>query len=356
MTTTAIRPRDATAIPDGLPTPVPDATTLFHLTLYVKDIDRAVAFYRVLFGREPFKHYDDYAEFVLSDPALALSMYAAKQVPAGPISHAGMGFSDPAQVEALRDRLERAGLAPRRQETACCPAEPTKLWVNDPDGNLLEVYVLGRDPMTTGFEHTPIAGPAEQTAGSSWVHKMEGLPRTIPHADCSLDEVHLAGTFNEGYARADLVAFLAEVRRVLKPGGSVVAQGLVCDKTFPGIPDFPGLSGHIEVVPIEHEPMDRLTEAGFVGVFFEQLGDIICFKVEGVQLRKMRLRGTNPAPSGTGAFAVCYRGPFDWVELDEGPVLRRGETVNVPEALWRLLKAGPAASQLTFYADKYLPV
>jgi hypothetical protein len=37
-------------------------------------------------------------------------------------------------------------------------------------------------------------------------------------------------------------------------------------------------------------------------------------------------------------------------------VLRRGETVNVPEALWRRLKVGPAASQLTFHADKYLPV
>jgi hypothetical protein len=88
---------------------------------------------------------------------------------------------------------------------------------------------------------------------------------------------------------------LAEARRVLRPGGRVVVQGLVSAAPFLGNPDLPGLASKVRSVPVEHEPLEALRQAGFEGLYFEQNGDIKCFKVEGVEFRKIRLVGRRPA-------------------------------------------------------------
>ena len=46
----------------------------FHASLNVRDLERSVAFYRVLLGAEPAKRKPDYAKFELSDPPLVLSL------------------------------------------------------------------------------------------------------------------------------------------------------------------------------------------------------------------------------------------------------------------------------------------
>ena len=50
------------------------AALKFHLGLNVADLDRAVAFYRTLFGIEPAKHFADYAKFEVQDPPLVLAL------------------------------------------------------------------------------------------------------------------------------------------------------------------------------------------------------------------------------------------------------------------------------------------
>ena len=214
----------------------------FHLNLNVVDVDKAVAFYKVLFGREPFKHYADFAEFVVDDPALVLNLTRYPKVPGGPINHIGLRYIETDRLEALRERLELGGFAPVNQGSVnCCYSKGTKVWAVDPDHNLLELYVLEGDLKQFGFEEPP-ALPEENT-GVTWEHRLPvELPRHIPHGDNCIDEVQLVGTLNGGFDPASIDAVLSEAFRVVRPGGKVYVQGMVGDKPFPGVPDLPGLA------------------------------------------------------------------------------------------------------------------
>jgi SAM-dependent methyltransferase len=348
MTATIALPRaDADRKPAA-----PPGVNHFHLNLNVADMDRAVGFYKVLFDREPFKHYPDYTEFVVDDPALVLALTKYPRTCGGPINHIGLRFTDLARLEALHARLEAAGLAPNRQGTVnCCYATGTKVWAVDPDHNLLELYVLRNDLPQFGYEEPP-AQPEEKT-GVTWEHRSPvELPDRVPHDDNSLDEVDLIGTLNAGHPAARINALLADVMRALKPGGRVRVQGMVGDVPFPGVPDFPGLASRVKSVPVEHEPAEVLAAAGFAGVHFDMHGDIKCIAAAGVQLRKVRLVGTKPRPdAAAGGHAVRYLGPFEAVELEAGRTFARGRTVPVPAGLWQQLKQGPAAGQFAFFVD-----
>lgn len=75
-------------------------------------------------------------------------------------------------------------------------------------------------------------------------------------------------------------------------------------------------------------------------------GDIICFQVPGVDVRKVQPHRTKPGPVAAGGeVEVCYRGPLAEVETDGGVVFRRGIPVRVPVDLWGRLKDGPAGNQ-----------
>jgi catechol 2,3-dioxygenase-like lactoylglutathione lyase family enzyme len=52
--------------------PVDASLRKFHASLNVSDLDRSVAFYRVLFGLEPAKVKSNYAKFELTEPPLVL--------------------------------------------------------------------------------------------------------------------------------------------------------------------------------------------------------------------------------------------------------------------------------------------
>lgn len=330
----------------------------FHLGLSVADVNTAVAFYKVIFDCEPFKHYPDYAEFVSDDPALVLAITKWNKAPGGPINHIGLRFTSLARLEALHARLADAGFAPTNQGSVnCCYAKGTKVWAVDPDHNLLELYVLEADLPQFGYEEPPAL--AEETTGETWEHRSpEELPTRIPHVDGSLDEVGLIGSFNAGYPQERITALLTEVKRVLKTGGKVKVQGMVGDKPFPGTPDFPGLASRVKSVPVEHEFVDWLRAAGFTDIYFEMHGDIKCLQAAGVQLRKVRLVANRPRKelSLTGSdYSVRYLGPFEDVELDGGLTLRRGVTTEVPPGVWQQLKTGPATKQFAFYADQPSP-
>jgi arsenite methyltransferase len=163
--------------------------------------------------------------------------------------------------------------------------------------------------------------------------------------------VRLNGTFNDTLSPNELTAVLAEARRVLRPGGKVVALGLVSAEPFQGKPDLPGLASMVRSVPVEHEPVDALRQAGFTDLYFEMNGDIKCFKVDGVEFRKIRLVGRRPADSTSKAHSVVYKGPMSQVTGDDGTVYRRGETVAVSEQTWESLRHGPASAQFTFLGE-----
>jgi catechol 2,3-dioxygenase-like lactoylglutathione lyase family enzyme len=115
-----------------------------HIALEVADLERSIAFYRVLFGEEPTKVRAGYAKFEPREPSVNLSLNAgAGGRSGGGSQHFGVQVQSNAAVLAMAARFEAAGIATRREEeSACCYAVQDKAWVEDPDGNPWEVFVV----------------------------------------------------------------------------------------------------------------------------------------------------------------------------------------------------------------------
>jgi catechol 2,3-dioxygenase-like lactoylglutathione lyase family enzyme len=334
----------------------PETSTFFHVSLLVADLENAVAFYRVLFDVEPSRLFpNDYAEFEVTDPPLLLGLtQCPTRKPGGALNHVGLRFSSEAAVNAVAARLEAAKLETSHEEgVACCYARQTKCWVTDPDHNLWEIYVLFDDLNYNGFggKSAPEL-EAEAVAMKVWEHMLDApVPDAGAWPDGSADEVRLTGTFNGGLGAEALDRILVEARRVLRSGGKVMTEGLVSASQFVGTPNLPGLAARVRSIPRECEPLDALRKAGFVDLYFEQNGDIKCFNVAGVEFRKTRIVGRQPAQQASAlAHQVLYKGPMIQVTGDDGTVYRRGEAVALSELTWQGLRHGPAASQFVFLA------
>lgn len=125
-----------------------------QLALNVSDIDQAVDFYRRLFGAEPAKRREGYANFAISDPPLKLVLIQNAEQ-SGTLNHLGVEVEDAGQVAEATRRLADEGLATRQEDgVTCCYAVQDKVWVADPDGAPWEVYTVLADAPV------PAAAPA----------------------------------------------------------------------------------------------------------------------------------------------------------------------------------------------------
>lgn len=114
-----------------------------HISLDVKSLDAAVAFYRNFLQAEPAKLRPGYANFELDNPPLKLALNEAGQ---SSVSHLGVQVEDRDAVFAEIERLKAAGLGTFTEtDTDCCHAIQDKVWVADPDGNRWEVFVVKGD-------------------------------------------------------------------------------------------------------------------------------------------------------------------------------------------------------------------
>ena len=128
----------------------------FHLSLNVSDLNRSVAFYRVLFGLDPAKHHADYAKFEVESPPTVFSLIPGRAGAGGSLNHVGLCLLDSEELVAIQMRLEQAGHKTLREDgVACCYSRQTKFWVRDPDGVLLELYVFHEDLDDHGDHHSP---------------------------------------------------------------------------------------------------------------------------------------------------------------------------------------------------------
>ncbi len=191
-----------------MPATLPMAPAIrFHLSLNVANLERSIAFYRVLFGTAPAKCRDDYAKFELDDPPLVLSLEPVGSASGGVLNHLGFRMPDSAALVAMQRRLGEAGITSRREEgVECCYARQTKFWVTDPDNTLWEVYTLEEDIDHRGRGQTraEMVPETQRTAPSAaWEHRLgQPIPEALPLADASMDEIRLRGTFNEPLRRA----------------------------------------------------------------------------------------------------------------------------------------------------------
>lgn len=141
-----------------------------QLALRVADLDASIAFYTKLFGAEPAKLRDGYANFAIAEPPLKLVLIQGKDGEPTVMDHLGVEVETPEQVSAATTRLADAGLATvEENDTTCCYAVQDKVWVHGPGAEPWEVYVVKADadrlPRDEGSACCLPAGAADAPEG-----------------------------------------------------------------------------------------------------------------------------------------------------------------------------------------------
>jgi catechol 2,3-dioxygenase-like lactoylglutathione lyase family enzyme len=123
-----------------------------HVSLNVSNIDAAVAFYEKAFSVTATKRRPGYAKFDLIEPMLNLTMQEGPRTGVN-ASHFGIQVASSEDVAQAWTRFKQAGLKTLTEDNKeCCYALQDKVWVEDPDGNAWEIFVVKgeSDVMTDG--------------------------------------------------------------------------------------------------------------------------------------------------------------------------------------------------------------
>ena len=124
-----------------------------QLALNVADLDASIEFYTRLFGTEPAKVREGYANFSIADPPLKLVLFTGMGDP-GSLNHVGVEVESADEVAAVIARTTQLGMEQEVQEqVSCCFAVQDKTWVKGPDNDWEFYTVLGDAPsMSCGVD------------------------------------------------------------------------------------------------------------------------------------------------------------------------------------------------------------
>ncbi|MFS8199670.1 ArsI/CadI family heavy metal resistance metalloenzyme [Streptomyces sp. CWNU-52B] len=144
-------------------------TSRVQLALRVPDLGASVAFYTKLFGAEPAKLRDGYANFAITEPSLKLVLIEGTVDEATRMDHLGVEVESTEAVHGATARLGEAGLATDvENDTTCCYALQDKVWVHGPGQESWEVYVVKADADSLAKQQgsTCCGGIAEADTGT----------------------------------------------------------------------------------------------------------------------------------------------------------------------------------------------
>ncbi|HEY9369128.1 ArsI/CadI family heavy metal resistance metalloenzyme [Streptomyces sp.] len=142
--------------------------TRVQLALRVPDLAASVEFYTRLFGTEPAKLRDGYANFAIATPPLKLVLIEGGKGENTRLDHLGVEVDSTEAVHAATARLSGEGLATTEEnDTRCCYALQDKVWVHGPGREPWEVYVVKADADTLAKQQgsTCCLNTAEAEAG-----------------------------------------------------------------------------------------------------------------------------------------------------------------------------------------------
>ena len=102
-----------------------------HVHVSVADIDQGINFYNTLFNQEASVVKDDYAKWMLDDPAINFAI-SSRSTRVG-LNHLGFQVDSDEELAEIEDRLNRAQLrGVGEHNTNCCYARSNKYWTMDP--------------------------------------------------------------------------------------------------------------------------------------------------------------------------------------------------------------------------------
>ena len=127
----------------------------FHVHVAVDDLDTNIHFYSTLFGSAPTIRKDDYAKWMLEDPRVNFAVSKRGDSPG--VNHLGIQVENDEELQDMREKLVLADRPVLEQkDAACCYAQSTKHWVQDPQGVAWETFhtlssipVFGEDTRTS---------------------------------------------------------------------------------------------------------------------------------------------------------------------------------------------------------------
>jgi len=141
-----------------------------HLALNVRNVEQSLEFYKKMLGIEPSKVRPGYAKFDVQNPPLNLTLNEAAFNERGALSHPGMQVGSTADVLSVRQDWAERGLITRDEmQTNCCYATQDKTWVQDPDGNEWEVFVVLQDNLPSSSLCCTTSEPQTVTIGRDTV-------------------------------------------------------------------------------------------------------------------------------------------------------------------------------------------
>ena len=117
-----------------------------HVSLYVADMSKTVAFYERFFNVKANKIKSDYAKFILEEPSLIISFVQNADKVGSNFGHLGFQVETQDKLKELME-LANANNQVFLEEvgTNCCYATQDKFWAKDPDGYMWEVYYFHSD-------------------------------------------------------------------------------------------------------------------------------------------------------------------------------------------------------------------
>lgn len=137
-----------------------------HISLNVSNVSESVEFYKKMLGVEPFKLKADYAKFDVANPPLNLTMNQINFEKGGSLSHLGLQVESTEEVMEMGKRWQENGLITLEEmKTDCCYALQDKTWVEDPDGNKWEVFVVLGDTTEKDIAESACCAPMAAPIG-----------------------------------------------------------------------------------------------------------------------------------------------------------------------------------------------
>jgi arsenate reductase (thioredoxin) len=124
-------------VPEG---PRPDE---FHASVRVKDLAKSARFYAWLLGYEPKEWTHRYATFALPDLRTNFVVVVAdgKELHHDTLYHLGISVADKGAVVRAFELAKAAGVTVTKPPRTTWRGTPLhELWLEDPDGNLVEIY------------------------------------------------------------------------------------------------------------------------------------------------------------------------------------------------------------------------